>query len=480
MSAGLRNSQSRWASKSLSCASVLLLAVLPTMPAAAQTAAQIDLTKYGSRAVELLQQFLRIDTSNPPGNEKPAAEFLCELFSREGIECQVFEVAPGRANAYARLRGDGSKRPIIMLTHTDVVTAEAQQWSVPPFSGEIRDGVVYGRGAQDTKGEGMAKAMAMIALKRERAPLARDIIFLAVADEEVSSLGTDWMIQHKRELLAGAEYLINEGSANVIEGGEVPLWGVDVAEKMPFWLRLTARGIAGHSSVPARDATTHRLARAVARVVNYETPLKVLPQAQRELCEQARVRFPREVERFCRLEKSLGDPAFRKRLTENSEWNYLLRNTISLTVMRGGPQTNVIPAEASAELDVRLLPGEDPQRFLAEIRGVIGDPSIEVLPILRPRPAGASPTDNELWRVFEQVIARHYPKTRLVPRLLASSTESPMYRQLGIASYGFYPFACSEAEADTAHGTDERISVEAYRRGVRVMHDVVAGIAIRP
>src|SRR2546426_8604213 len=191
------------------------------------------------------------------------------------------------------------------------------------------------------------------ALKRERAPLARDIIFLAVAAEEVSSVGTNWMIQHKRELLAGAEYLINEGSANVIEGGEVPLWGVDVAEKMPFWLRLTARGMAGHSSVPARDATTHRLARAVARVVNYETPLKVLPLAQRELCEQARVRFPHEVERFCRLEKSLGDPAFRKRLTENPEWNYLLRNTISLTVMRGGPQTNVIPAEASAELDVR-------------------------------------------------------------------------------------------------------------------------------
>ena len=351
---------------------------------------------------------------------------------------------------------------------------------MPPFSGEIRDGVLYGRGAQDTKGEGMAKAMAMIALKRERAPLARDIIFLAVADEEVSSLGTDWMIQHKRELLAGAEYLINEGSANVIEGGEVPLWGVDVAEKMPFWLRLTARGMAGHSSVPARDATTHRLARAVARVVNYETPLKVLPQAQRELCEQARVRFPREVERFCRLEKSLGDPAFRKRLTENSEWNYLAaeyhftdraarrpanqrHSSRSFRRTRRAPPARRRPAE---------ILGRDSRRDRRSEHRSAAD--------LEAPPGGASPTDNELWRVFEQVIARHYPKTRLVPRLLASSTESPMYRQLGIASYGFYPFACSEAEADTAHGTDERISVEAYRRGVRVMHDVVAGIAIRP
>jgi acetylornithine deacetylase/succinyl-diaminopimelate desuccinylase-like protein len=293
----------------------------------------------------------------------------------------------------------------------------------------------------------------------------------------VKSLGTAWMVEHKRELLEGAEYLINEGGENILEKGAVPFWGVDVAEKTPLWLRLVARGKAGHGSVPMRDAATHRLARALARVANYETPLRVLPEAQRELCEQARVRRPREAERFCHLERSLRDPAFRRRVTSNPDWNYLLRNTITLTVLRGGPQTNVVPAEATAELDVRLLPGEDPRKFIRELRQAIGDPAMEVQPILTPALSLASPVDNELWRVFKQVIARHFPRARVTPRLLASSTESPTYRQLGIAAYGFCPFVSTPEEANTSHGTDERISIEAYRQGLRVLYEVLVGIA---
>jgi acetylornithine deacetylase/succinyl-diaminopimelate desuccinylase-like protein len=254
---------------------------------------------------------------------------------------------------------------------------------------------------------------------------------------------------------------------------------VDVAEKIPFWLRLTAHGKAGHGSVPSRDAATHRLAHALARVVDYETPLTVLPEVQRELCDEAPLRFPQEVNRFCHLEASLRDPAFRRRLAADTEWNYLLRNTISLTVMRGAPQTNVIPAEAVAELDVRLLPGEDPQKFLAELRRIIADPGITVEPIAPVRAPSSSPVDTELWRVFEQVVARHFPGTRVTPRLLASSTESPLYRQLGIIAYGFCPFVSSPAEAGTPHGDDERISIESYQRGLGVLFEVVAGIAGR-
>jgi len=460
----------------LAVAAALLLSAAAEPP---RGAAQADWPAYEARAIELLQQYLRIDTSNPPGNERRAADFFCELFSREGIECQVFEIAPGRANAFARLRGDASKRPLVLLNHTDVVNADPKSWSVPPFSAEIRDGAVYGRGAQDMKAEGLLQAMTMVALKREGVPLARDVIFLAVADEEVGALGTQWMLAHKRELLAGAEYLINEGGENILDGGAVLFWGVDVAEKIPFWLRLTARGKAGHGSIPMRDAATHRLARALARVVNYETPLKVLPVTQRELCEEARVRWPGETERFCHLEASLRDPAFRKRVTDNPDWNYLLRNTISLTVLRGGPQTNVIPAEATAELDVRLLPGEDPQEFLDEIRLVIADPNIAVEPISPARTANSSPADNELWRAFEQVVARHFPRARIAPRLTASYTESQIYRQLGIASYGFCPFVSTPGEAATPHGTDERISVEAYKDGLRVLFEVVVAVAAR-
>lgn len=454
---------------------VALAAMMLAIPARAQ----MDWTKYQGRAVELLQQYFRLDTSNPPGNERRAAEFFCRLLSEEGIECQVFEIAPGRANAYARLRGDGSKRPLILLNHTDVVQADASQWSVPPFSGAIRDGLVYGRGAQDMKSEGVLQAMVMIALKRENIALSRDVIFLAVADEEVGAKGTEWMLANKRELVAGAEYLINEGGENIVENGKVPFWAVDVAEKSTFWLRLTARGEAGHGSVPIRDSAPNHLARALGRVVDYETPLRVLPIAQQQICDEARVKFPKEADRLCRLGENLDDAVFRKRVTGNADWNYLLRNTISLTVMRGGPQTNVIPSEAVAELDVRLLPGEAPQKFLAEIRRVVADDSIAIEPITEIRMPNSSPVDNELWNVFREVVGRHYPQAQVSPHLISSYTENQIYRQLGIAAYGFCPFVTTEQEALTPHGNDERIGVERFQRGLPVLYDVVARVAGR-
>ncbi|MBI3661556.1 MAG: M20/M25/M40 family metallo-hydrolase [Acidobacteria bacterium] len=455
---------------------IVLLAATLFFPAGAR--AQTDWTKYEAQATELLRQYFRIDTSNPPGNERRAAEFFCALFAKEGIECQIFDIAPGRANAYARLKGDGSKRPMILLNHTDVVNADPKLWSVPPFSGELRNGALYGRGAQDMKSEGMLQAMVMIALKRERVKLSRDVIFLAVADEEVGTIGTEWMVQNKRELVAGAEFLINEGGENLIEeGGAAPFWGVDVAEKAPYWLRLTARGKAGHGSVPHADAAPHRLARALQRVVDYETPVRVTPLTQQIFCDIARVRFPSEKEKFCNLETSLRDAAFRKRVSENADWAFMLRNTISLTVLRGGPQTNVIPAEAVAELDARLLPGEEPQKFLEEIKRVVADDSIAIEPISKIRTPNESPTDNEMWRAFEAVVGKHFPKTVVSPRLTSGYTESQIYRQLGIASYGFCPFVSTREEADTPHGTDERILLKEYQAGLRVLYDVVTRVA---
>jgi len=452
------------------------MAVLAVVPFSA--GAQTDWAKVEAEAVERLQEYFRIDTSNPPGNEAKAAEFFCGLLRREGIECQILEIAPGRANAIARLRGNGKKRPLILLNHTDVVTADARAWSVPPFSGALHDGAIYGRGAQDMRSEGMLHAMVMLLLKRQQVPLDRDVIFLAAADEEVNSIGSKWMVQHGRELIAGAEYLINEGGENLVDDkGEVPMWGVDVAEKIPFWLRLRARGKAGHGSIPDHDAATHRLVRALARVADYETPLRVLPSAQQILCDEGRLRFPEEKEKLCHLEESLRGPAFRKWVTENHDWNYLLRNTISITVLQGGPQTNVIPGEATAELDVRLLPEEDPQKFLADIRRVIADDAIEIEVLSPYRVANSSPTDNELWRAFEWAVARYYPKAIVSPQLTSGYTESQMYRTLGIASYGFCPFVTTEAESHTPHGNDERILVEEYKQGLRILWDVVTRIA---
>jgi acetylornithine deacetylase/succinyl-diaminopimelate desuccinylase-like protein len=463
--------------KGVVCSIVMLVAAL-LFPAGAR--AQTDWSKYEAQATELLQQYFRIDTSNPPGNERRAAEFFCALFAKEGIECQIFDIAPGRANAYARLKGDGSQRPLVLLNHTDVVNADPKLWSVPPFSAEIRNGAMYGRGAQDMKSEGMLQAMVMIALKREKVQLARDVIFLAVADEEAGTLGTEWMLKNKSELLAGAEFLINEGGENLIqENGALPFWGVNVAEKAPFWLRLTARGKAGHGSVPRADSAPNRLARALARVVDYETPLRVTPLSQQIFCDLSRVQFPAEQERFCHLEASLRDAAFRKRVSENPDWAFMLRNTISLTVLKGGPQTNVIPAEAVAELDVRLLVGEEPQKFLEEIKRVVADDTILIEPISPARTPNESPVNTSLWRAFADVVGKYFPQAVVSPRLTSGYTESQIYRQLGIHSYGFCPFVSTREEADTPHGTDERILVKEYQAGLRVLFDVVTRVAAR-
>ena len=461
--------------KAVVCAAVLVAATL-VFSAAAR--AQSDWPKYEAQATELLQQYFSIDTSNPPGNERRAAEFFCALFAKEGIECRILDIAPGRANAYARLKGDGSKRPLILLNHTDVVNADPKLWSVPPFSAEVRNGAMYARGAQDMKSEGMLQAMVLIALKREKVPLARDVIFLAVADEEVNTLGTEWMLKNQRELLAGAEFLINEGGENLVQDhGAVPFWGVDVEEKAPFWLRLTAHGKAGHGSVPLADSSPNHLTRALARVVDYETPLRVTPLSQQIFCDLGRVQFPAEKDRFCNLESSLRDAAFRKRVGDNPDWAFLLRNTISLTVLRGGPQTNVIPAEAVAELDVRLLPGEEPQKFLEEIKRVVADDTITIEPISQVRTPNESPVDTALWRAFEEVVGKYFPKTIVSPRLTSGYTENQIYRQLGIHSYGFCPFVSTREEAETPHGTNERILLKEYQAGLRVLFDVVTRVA---
>jgi acetylornithine deacetylase/succinyl-diaminopimelate desuccinylase-like protein len=456
-------------------ATLLLLAMVSF--SAGVPAAGFDLIRYEGRAVELLQRYFRIDTSNPPGNERRTADFFRDLFAKEKIECRVFDVASGRANVYARLRGNGAKRPIILLNHMDVVNCDPKDWSVPPFSGEIRKGVIYGRGAEDMKSEGMLQAMVMIALKDAALPLQRDVIFLAVADEEVGALGSTWMIEHKRDLLAGTEYLINEGGENLTENGKVRFWEVNVAEKAPFWLRLRAHGQAGHGSRPMKDSAPNRLTRTLARVVEYETPLRVLPIAQRYFCDRARLLMPEDVDKFCNLEESRRDPAFRNRITSNPDWNYMLRNTMSLTVMKGGPQTNVIPSEAVAELDIRLLPGEDPEKFLAEIRRVIADDQIQIEKIGDFRLANSSPTDNLLWQTIQRVIARHYPETVVTPVLAGGYTESQMYRQLGINSYGFCPFVTTPEESNTSHGVDERITIANYKNGLKVLYEVIRDIA---
>ena len=361
----------------------------------------------------------------------------------------------------------------------DVVTSDASHWKAPPFSAAIVDGSIYGRGAQDMKNEGLAQFMVMVMLKREKVELDRDVIFLAVSDEEVNGTGTDWFIEHERDLLGNAEFLINEGGENLLEhDGHVKYVGVDVGEKAAFWLHVVAHGRAGHGSFPIPDSAPNRLVQALNRIIAYHTPFKVLPVADEFLRAMAPYESPARAEKFRNIRLALQDKNFQHEVEQDESLNYLLRDTIALTMLGGSEQTNVIPPEAWANLDVRLLPGDDPKEFLQTIRGVVNDPNVSVEPLDHDfRLANSSPTDTALFSAIRKVSAHYFPGTPVVPRLDSGYTENQRYRPLGINSYGFTPYTATEEEGSTEHGNDERIRVEEVRRGFRVLYDVVTSVA---
>ena len=436
--------------------------------------------QYSDLAVSWMQEYLRIDTTNPPGNEIRAASFFKKILDQEGIENRVFEYAPGRADLWARLphTTPDAKRPIVLLNHTDVVTSDASHWKVPPFSGEINDGYLWGRGAQDMKDEGLAQLVAMVMLKREKIPLDRDVIFLAVADEEADGSGTDWFIKNQRDLLANAEFLINEGGENLLEDGKVKYVGVDVGEKTTFWLHVVAHGRPGHGSRPNPDSAPNRLVRALDRILAYRTPLTVLPVVDEFLRDMAPYEPPERAADYRNVRKAIEDKKFQDEVERDESLNFLLRNTISLTMMGGSEQTNVIPPEAWANLDVRILPGGDPPALLEAIRRVVNDPNVNIEPLNKEfRVANYSPTDNALYAAIREVSAKYFPGTPVVPHITSGYTENQRYRPLGIASYGFNPYAATNEEGNTEHGNDERIRVEEVRRGPKILFDVLAAVA---
>src|SRR5579864_5817663 len=438
------------------------------------------LSRYSDLAVEWLQQYLRIDTTNPPGNELQAAEFFKKILDGEGIENKLFEYQPGRADLWARIPHAATEpeRPLILLNHMDVVTSDPAHWKVPPFSGQMLDGAIYGRGAQDMKNEGLAQLVVMVMLKREKARLNRDVIFLAVSDEEADGSGTDWMLANHRDLLENAEFLINEGGENLLENGRARYIGVDVGEKVPFWLRVEAHGRSGHGSRPILDSAPNRLVRALDRVIAYRPPYRVLPVVEEFFREMAPYEPPERARNFRNIRQALQDPNFRQQVDHDESLNFLLRETIALTMLHGSDQTNVIPSVAWANLDVRLLPGEDGQKLLATIRKVIADSEVTVEPLPgNDRSANYSPTNTTLYAAIKRVSAQYFPGTPVAPRFTTAYTENQRYRPLGIAAYGFTPYTATDEEGSTEHGDNERIRVEEVRRGPRILYDVVLAVA---
>ena len=429
----------------------------------------------------LLQAYLRIDTSNPPGNETLAARFFKQLFEAHGIPAQIYEVAPGRSNVVARLTS-GARRPrsaLLLFNHMDVVTADASRWSVPPFSAELRGDYLYGRGTLDMKTTGLLQALAMIRLKEEGVALARDVIFLGGADEEAGSIGMRWMIEHHPELFAEVELALTEGDNIRVEGGRTQAWGVDVAEKITAWMKLTAYGKAGHASVPTgEDNPVVRLVRALERVSRHETAIKVLPPVAAYYAALSGRFEGLPAGKLNSLEASMRDDAvFRAAFLADPDRASTVRNTISITVLQGGPQTNVIPSTAVAHLDCRLLPGESIPGFTEEIRRVVADPNITIEPLLKAEEASTSGTGTALYRAIEAAAKQFDPGVPVVPTILSSWTESSLLRPLGVQSYGFEAYALDDQEVSLSHSDDERISVQNVRTGYEILYAIVRKVA---
>jgi acetylornithine deacetylase/succinyl-diaminopimelate desuccinylase-like protein len=450
-----------------------LLCVLALLPLCA-SAADIDWNKAGQQAADFLSAYVRIDTTDPPGNETAAAKFVAAHFKQAGIENRVIESAPGRGIVVARLKGSGKSRPIVLLSHLDVVPADPTGWKVPPFSGAIRDGYVWGRGAMDCKGVGAVYATAMIAMKRARVTLERDVIFLGTGDEEVGGqMGAGWFAEHKLDLVGNAEFLLNEGGDIHRRSDGTRVYDVAVSEKTPCWLKLTATGQGGHGSAPGPETAVTRLIAALDRIHQYQPETKVVPEVQAYYAALAEtVHGPRR-ERYRDLKAALADDAFRNEFLSDRHDAALVRDTVTPTVLSGSSKINVIPRSASAELDGRLLPGDDPEAFIETLKKVVNDDNVHFEKVLS-FPPSSSPAGTALYRAIEKVAESEH--ARVNPSVLTGFTDSHYFRQHGIVSYGFTPFEFTEEDESLEHGINERLSLENLRDGTRRLVEILQAL----
>lgn len=424
------------------------------------------------RAVKMLSDYIKVDTTNPPGNEALGAVFLGKILASHGIPYQIIPCkSADRSAVMARLPGNGKKKACILLSHIDVVPAQKSDWIHDPFAGEIHDGELWGRGALDMKGMAMIQLAAFLSIKESGKHLDRDLIFLATPDEETGGeQGAQILVKEHQALFKDAEYLLNEGfSIEVDEQGKPKYWGVDFAEKNVLWLALSAKGLAGHASMPQANSANNRLVRAIARLLDDPPPQRLLPEVEQYLTTLAKIQ-----------NISPDSDAFKKSLSLDPLKSSMMRDTISLTNLKAGYKTNVIPAEAYAELDCRLLPGTDREEFIAGIKKRLADDSIQVK-ILESETGNQSPADKEdaMFRAITKASALDspgQPPCPVVPVVVPWSTDSHYFRTLGIKSYGFEPVEVDADHLATMHGKNERIPLQAYRRAIGRMIDILTNL----
>lgn len=434
-----------------------------------------------AETVRHLQALLRLDTTNPPGHETQAAEYLAGVLRAEGIESLLLESAPGRGNLIARLTGSGEAPPLLLYSHTDVVPAEPAFWTHPPFGGEVHDGYVWGRGAADMKDTVAEQLMVLLLLKRQAVRLKRDVIFAATADEEIggqNGFGMSWLVRHHPELLR-AEFALSEiGGYNMDFAGR-QVYLIQVAEKGTCWLKLRARGRPGHGSIPHADNAVVHLARALRRLDLEGMPYHLTDAAAGFLDAASRAAGAMPLGRLLHSLKSPvgAERAFQVELQGTDFYPFLyamLHNTATPTGLSAGYKTNVIPAVAEATIDGRTLPGFDSEQFVAELLAVVGE-RFEVELIMESPPL-QTPHDTGLFKLMAEVLHQHDPQTAAVlPYMMSGATDAKYLAPMGVPTYGFAPLKLppSMKFMEMFHAHDERAPVEGLGWGVKVLYDVV-------
>jgi acetylornithine deacetylase/succinyl-diaminopimelate desuccinylase-like protein len=456
---------------------LLLVFLIFTAAANSQTASdKADPPAWRDETIQILSDLIKIDTSNPPGNETRAAEYIKSLLTKEGIESEVLESAPGRGSVIARLKGNGKKRPLLLMGHLDVVGVERDKWTVDPFAAIIKDGYVYGRGSSDDKGMTAANLEVFLQLHRLKVPLDRDVIFLAEAGEEgTTQFGIDFLVEKHWDKIE-CEYALNEGGDFPLKNGRLFYAGVSTTEKLPRGLNLIANGSSGHGSMPRLDNAVTHLAAAVAKIGNWQPPMRFNDTTRVFFDGLAKISPPAEA----RLYRNVNDPKVQERLrTSNIRLNSMLRTSIVPTIIRGGFRENVIPAEAEATLDIRALPDENIDQLMETLRKMINDPEVKIVkrPAGQRRPAAApSRLDSEMFQALERAQQKVFPGSATLPVMQTGATDSAQLRAKGVQAYGI---SIPKTDEDTrrVHGNDERIPIEGVGKFVEYLYAAVIDVA---
>jgi len=454
--------------------------------AAGTLAAQPKAIDWGQQQAEILRHFralIQIDTTNPPGNETKAAEYLKKVLEDEGIPTQTFSLDPNRTNLVARLKGNGSKKPLLIMAHTDTVGVQREKWPVDPFGAVLKDGYIWGRGATDDKDKLVAVLMSMLLIKRSGAVLDRDLIFLAESGEEADATGVGIRFMTEKHFdQIDAEFALSEGPGAIMENGRVAIVQITTTEKIPRRVRLIANGTSGHGSIPRLDDAVTHLSGAVQRVGTWQTPMRLNDTTRTYFEKLATISSPEKAARYKDLVNPQRTAAAQRYLAEfEPAHNSMLRTSVVPTVLKAGIGPNVIPSEAEASIDIRTLPDEDLPQFMAQMTKIIGDPAVKIEPFFATRPpAPPSRLDTEMYHALEHAANRVYPGSTSLPAMLTASTDMAQLRAKGIQSYGIGPALSADDFANHAwHSDVERIPEASLYKFVEFTWNAVTEVAVK-